>query len=276
MKEAPRALVTGASRGIGKAIAIALAAAGFDIAIAARTVTESDRVYDHSVSIHRPDAAPLPGSLEETARLVKGAGSRCLIVPMDLTDLDSVDDGISKVLEEWGVIQAVVNNGRHIGPGIADTILDTPLQQFNLFLLAHGIAPIRIAQRMLPGMLAAGNGTFVTISSMAATIAYPTRPPGRGGSGLAYRMAKAAGHTLAGSLLVEHAQHGIRAFNVDPGRVLTERNTGELAALGFDPSQYASPRTVAAVVAWLATSPDAHKFLGADVMAQQVAIDEDL
>jgi len=90
---------------------------------------------------------------------------------------------------------------------------------------------------------------------------------------LAYRMAKAAGHTLAGSLLAEYGDRGIRAFNVDPGGVLTERNAAELAMFGFDWSRAAPPEVIAAAVVWLATNPDADKFLGRDVAAQRLARD---
>ena len=81
----PIALVTGASRGIGKATAVALAAAGFDIAITARTVHEGDS----------PDG---PGSLDTTAALVEKEGVRALPIRMDLLDRASLVDGLQRVL----------------------------------------------------------------------------------------------------------------------------------------------------------------------------------
>ena len=69
---AKTALVTGASRGIGKACAVSLARAGFDVALAARTVTPGE-VREHSVTVRRSDTRPLPGSLEETAAEVEAA-----------------------------------------------------------------------------------------------------------------------------------------------------------------------------------------------------------
>ena len=73
-----QALVTGASRGIGKAIAIALAEAGFDVAVAARTLNASDPTPEHTQTVHKIDTRPLPGSVEETAQAIRDAGQEAL------------------------------------------------------------------------------------------------------------------------------------------------------------------------------------------------------
>jgi NAD(P)-dependent dehydrogenase (short-subunit alcohol dehydrogenase family) len=268
---ARRALVTGASRGIGKAIALSLARAGFDVAVAARTLNAGDPTLDHSTSVHHRVDGALPGSLEETADLIGEQGREALRVRMDLTDQASVEAGVAQVLDTWGGLDVVVNNGRHIGPGLMDTVLDTPLEQYRLFVEAHAVSPIRIAQLALPGMLDRGEGAFVTISSGAGTDFYPTGKPGAGGSGLGYRLGKSAGHTLVGSLLAEYGDKGIRAFNVDPGLVVTERNAPELAALGFDSSVGAPPAAIGAAVAWLVTAAEAGDLMHGDVSGQQLA-----
>jgi NAD(P)-dependent dehydrogenase (short-subunit alcohol dehydrogenase family) len=266
------ALVTGASRGIGKAIAVALAEAGFDVALAARTVASGDPTQEHSQTVHKRDTRALPGSLEETAELVEGAGGKSLTLRMDLTDLSSVEAAIATLLERWGSVDAVVNNGRHIGPGLMDSILDTPIEQYRLFVEAHAVAPIRIAQLLLPGMLERGSGTFVTISSGAGTNFYPSGPR----PGLGYRLGKAAGHTVVGSLLAEYADRGIQAFNVDPGFVLTERNSLDVEEFGFDPGWAAPPAAVGAAIAWLLTSPEANEVMRGDIEAQQLALQRGL
>jgi NAD(P)-dependent dehydrogenase (short-subunit alcohol dehydrogenase family) len=97
-----------------------------------------------------------------------------------------------------------------------DTILDTPIHEYEKFLAAHGVSAIRIAQLLLPGMLERGSGTFVTISSGAGTSFYPRNPPGQAGVGLGYRIGKAAGHTIVGSILAEYASSGIRASTSSP------------------------------------------------------------
>src|SRR5690606_34484714 len=76
------AFVTGASRGIGKAVAVHLARAGFDVALAARTTRESEE-REHSSSIAKSVTTALPGSLESTSTLVQEAGGRALAVPLD-------------------------------------------------------------------------------------------------------------------------------------------------------------------------------------------------
>jgi NAD(P)-dependent dehydrogenase (short-subunit alcohol dehydrogenase family) len=267
-----RALVTGASRGIGKAIAVALAEHGYDVAVAARTLRSSDPTLEHSQTVHKKDTRPLPGSLEETAALVAKAGQQALPLKMDLTSLASVEAAVGRLIDTWGGVDVVVNNGRHIGPGLMDNIIDTPIEQYPLFLMAHGVAPIRIIQLLLPKMLERGRGTFVTTSSGSGYDFYPAqqRP------GLGYRIGKAAGHTLVGSILAEHGGQGIRAFNVNPGFVLTERNSLDADEFGFAAAQAGPPEAVGAAVAWLVTSPEADALQRTNIDAQDVALERGL
>lgn len=269
---AKQALVTGASRGIGKAIALALGENGYDVAVAARTLRATDPTLEHTQTVHKKDVRPLPGSLEETAAAIESAGQRALPLRMDLTDLSSVAEAVGQLLAEWGGVDVVVNNGRHIGPGLMDTILDTPIDEYPKFLMAHGVAPIRIAQLLLPAMIERGGGTFVTISSGAGYHFYPESPR----PGLGYRIGKAAGHTLVGSILAEYGDRGIRAFNVDPGFVVTERNVLDAAEFGFDPSWGGPPPAVGAAVAWLVSSPEADGLQRQNISAQELALERNL
>jgi NAD(P)-dependent dehydrogenase (short-subunit alcohol dehydrogenase family) len=267
-----QALVTGASRGIGKAISVGLAEHGFDVALAARTLRASDPTAEHSQTVHHKDIRPLPGSIEETAELVEKAGRTALPLKLDLTDLTSVDAAMDALVAAWGGVDVVVNNGRHIGPGLMDSILETPIEQYPLFLMAHGVAPIRIAQRLIPAMLERGGGTFVTVSSGSGYEFYPASPR----PGLAYRIGKAAGHTLVGSIQAEHGDQGIRAFNVNPGYVLTERNSLDAGEFGFNSTLAGPPPAIAAAVAWLVTSPDADALQRSNIDAQPLAIERGL
>jgi NAD(P)-dependent dehydrogenase (short-subunit alcohol dehydrogenase family) len=247
------AFVTGASRGIGKAIAIHLARAQFDVALTARTTVDGER-REHSSTVHTSDTTPLPGSLTSTAKLVEAEGVRCLTVPADLTDRSSVIRAANAVLAEWGVVDVLVNNGRYIGPGHMDSFVDTSLELLDLHLEANVIAPLALAKVFLPGMIERRSGTIVNISS-GAGMHDPTQPAGKGGWGLGYGMSKGALHRVAGILSLELADQGIAAFNVQPGFIGTERMAQDMGRFSFDAAAAAPPDVVGAVVAWLLTNP---------------------
>jgi NAD(P)-dependent dehydrogenase (short-subunit alcohol dehydrogenase family) len=264
----PTAVVTGASRGIGKAIAVHLARAGFDVALTARTLREGEQ-REHSSTLQRSDTSPLPGSLEMTAQEVERAGAKSLIVTADLTDRPSVNAAADRVLAEWGPIDVLVNNGRYIGPGHMDRFLDTPLELLSLHLEANVMAPLTLTKKFLPGMLERGSGTVVNITSGAA-YHDPPAPAGSGGWGLGYGISKGALHRVAGILALELGDRGICAYNVQPGFIATERMIHDMAAFGFDASGGAPPDAVGAVVAWLVTDPAGAEPNGGNIEAQDV------
>jgi NAD(P)-dependent dehydrogenase (short-subunit alcohol dehydrogenase family) len=262
----PVALVTGASRGIGKSCALHLAGAGFDVALGARTMTEGE-AREHSSTIQRSDTRPLPGSLTTTAALVEERGRRALPVFLDLLDRDTLGTAIATVVEEWGAIDVLVNNGRYIGPGHMDRFLDTPIELLEKQIEANVIAPMVLAQLVLPQMIDRGKGVIIDITS-AAGYGDPPAPAGDGGWGMGYGVSKGGFHRIAGVLAVELAPHGIRAYNVQPGFVATERMAMDMGAFGFDASQGAPPDVVGAAVAWLVTDPEAEAMNGVNIEAQ--------
>ena len=264
----PTAFVTGASRGIGKAIAVHLARAGFDVAIAARTMAEGE-AREHSSTVQASDTSPLPGSLATTADLIEAEGARSLTVPADLTDRASVVAAADAVVDAWGGVDVLVNNGRYVGPGHMDRFVDTPLELLDLHLEANVMAPLALAQRVLPGMLERGAGTIVDITSSAG-YEDPPAPAGNGGWGLGYGISKGALHRVAGILARELGDRGIRAYNVQPGFIATERIAQDMARFGFDAAAGAPPDVVGAVVAWLVTDPAAAEPNGRTVQAQDV------
>ena len=251
----PIAFVTGASRGIGKAIAVHLARAGFDVAVTARTLEEGEE-REHSSTLHASDTSPLPGSLRSTAELVEAADARCLRIPADLTDRTSVLAAATTVLDQWGPVDVLVNNGRYVGPGHMDRFVDVPLELLDLHLEANVMAPLALTKALLPSMLERGSGVVVNISSGAGT-RDPDKPAGDGGWGLGYGMSKGALHRVAGLLQLELGPLGVRFFNVQPGFIATERMVQDMKAFSFDASQGAPPDVVGAVVAWLVTNLDA-------------------
>lgn len=255
--------MTGASRGIGKAIAQSLATAGYDVAITARTVHEGEP-REHSSTVKESNTTPLPGSLSSTAALVEAEGRAAMVLPADLTDFASLEAAVARVEEEWGRIDVLVNNGRYIGPGHMDRLLDTPIELLDRHLQANVLAILVLCKRALPGMVSRGGGTIVNITS-GAGFADPTQPAGEGGWGLGYGMSKAAMHRIAGILAVEHGNDGVRAYNVQPGLIATERIAADMGSFGF--AGGAPPAVVGAVVAWLLANPDAVRN-GATIEAQ--------
>jgi NAD(P)-dependent dehydrogenase (short-subunit alcohol dehydrogenase family) len=125
-------------------------------------------------------------------------------------------------------------------------------------------------------MLDRGGGTIVDITSHVA-VNDPPAPAGAGGWGMAYAMSKAAFHKMAAFLAIELGGRGIRAYNVDPGFVLTERMTVNQGELGLEGRYRGAPPSVpAAVVAWLVTDPEAVSLNGQTVRAQKLALERGL
>jgi NAD(P)-dependent dehydrogenase (short-subunit alcohol dehydrogenase family) len=270
MNDSEVALVTGASRGIGRAIAVKLARSGYDVALLARTVVEGEG-REHSSTVRERDDSPLPGSLARTAEEVEKHRAKALVVPADLLDGESVRAAAEAALAEWGRVDLLVNNGRYVGPGHMDLIADTPVELLRNHLEANAIAPVILAQAVLPGMLERGRGTIVDVTSLSG-YADPGSPAGAGGWGLGYGLSKGALQRIAGMLHTELGDRGIRAFNVQPGVVKTERIAQDMAKFGFEPTG-APPEAVAAVVEWLARGTEADRFRGRTVEAQSLCFE---
>ncbi len=113
------AIVTGASRGIGRGCALELAKRGFNVVVCARTLHEG-QAFEHSSTVKRSKTTPLPGSLEKTAREIQALGGRALTVKLDLLDRQDVHALVDRTMSEWGRIDVLVNNARYIGPGHMD------------------------------------------------------------------------------------------------------------------------------------------------------------
>jgi len=265
MSERKIAFVTGASRGIGKVLAIWLAKAGLDVAITARTVAAGEQ-REHSPSIKSSDTSPLPGSLGETAAEIERLGGRVLALAADITDPASVAAAATTVLERWGRVDVLVNCARHTGPGHMDKILDTPMWAIGNVMQGNFFTPLLLSKLVLPGMIARRSGTIINFTSVSA-VSSPAKAAGDGGWGVTYGATKAAVHRLAGILAVETEGQGILSFNVDPGYTWTERIAQDMAKFGFV-ADGAPPEVSAAVVNWLVTEPEAAAYNGRTTFAQ--------
>ena len=267
------AFITGASRGIGKACAIELAEAGFDVAITARTVKEGE-AREHSSTVKASDTTPLPGSLDSTEELCRKVGVNVMSVFADLLEPHTCGAAVTQVLERWGRIDVVVHNGRYIGPGHMDPVLDTPIDLLRKQIEANCIAPMAMNQLILPGMLARGEGTFIHITSTSA-YGSPLKGAGKGGWGMGYGVSKGAFQRVAGVMKAEFGDQGIRTYNVQPGFIATERMAQDMGKFGFFGG--VTPFVPGRVIAWLATHPDeAAQYNGDTIEAQQFCWENNL
>jgi NAD(P)-dependent dehydrogenase (short-subunit alcohol dehydrogenase family) len=261
---APIALVTGASRGIGRATALALADAGYDVAIAARTVHEGDgRMSPGSVRDDQ-ETRVVEGSLETTAAAIEERGQRPLPVAMDLLDRPTIDAMVDTVLDEWGPIDALINNAIYQGPGRMDRVLELDLEAATKLVVGNYVNQLHLVQLVVPRMLERGHGYVVNMASATASMD-PPAPAGEGGWGLGYGASKAAFLRVAGQLHVEFAAQGIVAFNVDPGFTTNDKPTDEQFATRY---RGAPPEVTGAAIAWLCTADDARELAGTLVYSQ--------
>ena len=271
--DAPVALVTGASRGIGKASAIALAAAGFDVVVTARTIHEGDgRSEPNSVRGDDPVVA-LPGSLDSTAAQVEAHGRRALIVPMDLLDLASVEAVPATVFAEWGHVDVLFNNAIYQGRGSSDRILDMDLDDVDKVMRGNFAYQLRMIQLVVPHMLERGSGRIINMVSGSARHD-PPGPAGAGGWGIGYAASKAAFGRVAGGIEAEFRDAGVRAFNVDPGNVITEKRRALRPDDDYESGFGSAPAAATgAVVAWLAGHDEALRFAGKWIYAPKLCAD---
>jgi hypothetical protein len=260
------AFITGASRGIGKASAIALAQKGYDVVVTARTLEEGE-AYEHGS--RDSEVKPMPGSLRATATEIEAHGRRALPIRLDLLDLASIDAAVERVYAEWGRIDLLVNNGIYQGPGIMSPVDELTQQHLHDIFRGNVFANVHTIQRVLPRMLAQGEGCIINVVSESGMID-PPAAAGKGGWGFAYGASKAALIRMAGVLKVEYADTPLSFFNMEPGLVMTEAMDMRPDREDFINFYGGAPMKVpAAVVAWLATAPEARELNGQTIMAQR-------
>ena len=237
------ALVTGASRGIGRAIALALAGEGYDVAVTARTVTEGTGQFG------------LPGSLETTVADIEAMGRRALAVPLDLLDRDALVPAVERVLDGFGYLDVLVNNAIYVSDGGLGLFIDTDPVDLERRIFADLTAQLLLSQPALRAMVARGSGTLINVTAGGGR-AQPTRKPGEGGWGLVYSCAKGGFHRMTAQIAVELGDRGIRCYDLEPGMVNTERVLAGGEALVFVAKFGKPPSAVGAAAAWLLRQPD--------------------
>jgi NAD(P)-dependent dehydrogenase (short-subunit alcohol dehydrogenase family) len=262
MAEAKVAMVTGATRGIGRCGALDLASRGYDVVVTGRTVHEGDA---------KEAGVVIPGSLDATAEQIAARGRRCLPIAMDIMDRTSIRAGFERVMREWGRIDVLVNNAPYSGPGTDAKFLDIDCELATKVVEADYTNQICLTQLAVPGMLERGAGTIINLGSGSALVP-PPAPAGDGGWSLVHCAGKAAFHQMAVILNVEFRARGIRAFTLEPGYTITERRRALNRKDEFIEHFRGDPPEVAgAVIGWLADEvAAADPLLGGMVHAQAV------
>lgn len=195
------ALVTGAARGLGRAAALALAAAGANIVLGVRD----------------------PGSATELADVIRTAGRDVSIATIDVTDLDPSLTAIDEALAEMETIDILVNNAGGSVPGNA---IDATPQQFDEVISWNVKSSFFISQHIAWHMISKGRGgNIVNVSSQAALVALPGEP--------VYCLAKAAVSHMTRCLAVEWGPHGILVNAVCPTFIETPGTAPALSDAAF-------------------------------------------
>ncbi|TVQ20270.1 MAG: SDR family oxidoreductase [Spirochaetaceae bacterium] len=196
MAQSKRIIVTGAGRGIGRAIALELGAAGHSVALAARSREQIDAVA---------------AEIAARARSI-GSGARAVAIPADVTDRGSVEALVQRTVGEFGGVDVLVNNaGRFsaIGP-----TWETDVESFWGDITINVLGPYLLCRAVIPLMIGQGGGTIVNMIGGGAASPNPY--------GNAYGTSKAGLTRFTETLSKELAKHRISVFATNPGLVRTD------------------------------------------------------
>jgi NAD(P)-dependent dehydrogenase (short-subunit alcohol dehydrogenase family) len=261
-KEGRVALVTGASRGLGKVCAVELGRAGFRVAVTARTLSSSDE-------------RKLPGNLESTVEAISATGAEGLAIKADLDNRSSVVAGVDAVMARWGRIDVLVNNAFYQTRESQCPLVDMSMEHLDKQIRVNLLAPMFLAKLVLPGMLERGEGTVIDMVSGAAVHEFNI-PPGRREWGIGYGTSKTGMIEIAAALASQYGDRGIRSFSVQPGTVLTEQIAEALEGGTFDSAAWTPPEHAALTIVWLATAPEAIELNGALISAPSFVYEKGL
>jgi len=194
------AIVTGASRGLGKAMALGLAREGAAVVVAART--------------EREDPNGLEGTIHRTAEGIRALGGSCLAVRCDVTCEDKVESMVQATMREFGSIDILVNNA---GIAFPAPVWDLPLKRWELVLRVNLTGTFICTRAVLPVMMDQKRGSIILLSSVQA------QSRGSVPSGIAYGVSKAALERMTYGLATELGKFNIAVNCLKPrGAVETE------------------------------------------------------
>jgi len=237
------AVVTGASRGAGKGIAIALGQAGMTVYVTGRSVADGD--------------SPFGGSVNETAKAVSKAGGKGIAVAADHTDDEAVAALFARVKEEQGRLDILVNNAAKLGAAttMPGGFWEKPIEVVDLItvgLRSHFVASYYAA----PLLIANGRGLIVNTGHYGAVAYY---------QGPAYGAQKAGADKMAADMAKELRPHNVAAVSIWMGGLDTERARAYLATLPVESRPKAkreSPQFTGRVIAALYASDNMINYSG--------------
>ncbi len=193
-------IVTGSSRGIGKAIALDLAKQGASVVVTARTET----------------AGKLPGTIEETASEVRKLGGKSIAIKCDVSNEEEVAKLVDEAIQHFGQIDTLINNA---AVGLYSEFVDIPTKNWDLVFRVNVRGPFLCTKAVLPDMIKRKCGAIVNISSPAADNVYSrvSRPGGKiSVSGIGYGATKAALERMTRGLAEEMKQYNIAVNALKP------------------------------------------------------------
>lgn len=216
------ALVTGASAGVGRATALALAEAGVAVGLVARGAA----------------------ALATVASTIQASGGRAIAVAADVTDERAIHDAVAQVVQEFGGLDIVIPT---VGRGQRGAIAGLSLAEWEATLAANLTAPFLTIRAALPYLHQRGGGQIIAISSGAGKQGYANMG--------AYCAAKFGLQGLMEALAAEVGDAGIRCGVVVPGSILTDFGGRSVAEKEASGAKYLAPEDVAASILHLLTQP---------------------
>lgn len=234
-------LITGASRGLGRALAVEFAKQGACVVINSRAGSAQE--------------------LRETEALVRACNAPVLSVLADVSQRADVERLAGGALARFGRVDVLVNNASALGPTPMPYLADTPIEDFETVLRTNVTAPFMLTRALVGQMLARGSGSIINVSSDAGVVGYSTWG--------AYGVSKAALDHLTRVWAAELDGTGVRINSVDPGDMDTVMKRA--SEPDGDASQWAKPEKVAQVFVYLA-SREAEGINGKRLLAQNFAV----
>jgi 3-oxoacyl-[acyl-carrier protein] reductase len=232
------ALVTGSSRGIGRAIAQRLAAEGATVAVTARS-------YEPSLSVRAGAATALPGTIGETIELIERAGGSAFGVAADLEDARQRDNLIDEVLDRTGRIDILVNNAGFADYGLVE---DMSLDTFDRTVAYYLRTPFVLAKSAAPHMRKQGAGWIVNIGSVTGVAPVrPYREYNKTSGDVIYASMKAALHRFTQGVAAELLDANIAVNCVGPSTAVRTPGAAHLIPDSFptEPVEYLAETVLA-------------------------------